>query len=529
MKGSFTFKPPAAKGALSRMLEIGNPPTGANTAQASPRKGPTTRGNMKPLRLFDEESEGGPDFQKDPERVGKFVSIVEEVENSEAFQKAHSKFDEIALEELRKAVDFKQAADALQYLAVNKDLDQVLAEFRQFVAEKLVQQKSTTKESALLDELKVVVVDNVQETLSSESQLVASIVADLNDILCRACQPALTFIGKVGVKLRENDVRNLLVWNDDPKASMDDRLKFVKGAPTIREFIDANRELGSEFLTSYLETRLSKEYVPPPPPPAAVGEAGRESVLKRFKIDAQLQTPFNLDIYEQRFDQAERLRFIEEKRSKIRDILLNMHVNGNNPSPQDAALMEEMRQTEALLAGLITLSISEVELKFAPAWAFESLSNSIFRHIWSTTSLAAVEAAAQAVRRIEGCSSFTIKELISSEQVSDQFAFLVSASYLNSGDGIPQAQGRGGRGGNRQSTYLNVLRMREMLASKIYTCNIWFESVRKRPNPLVAQFREQVAMVLAPLPDGDEKRNRVAKFAKLEASLPKWELVYSGY
>lgn len=260
-----------------------------------------------------------------------------------------------------------------------------------------------------------------------------------------------------------------------------------------------------------------------------MGEANGESVLKRLKIDAQLQTPFNLDIYEQQYDQTNRLRFIEEQRLKVRALLHDMHVLGNNPTPQSAAKMEELRQTEALLTGLITLSISEVELKFAPAWAFESLSNSIFRHIWSTTSLAAVEAAAQAVRRIEGCSSFTIKELISSEQVSDQFAFLVSASYLNSGDGIPQAQGRGGRGGNRQSTYLNVLRMREMLASKIYTCNIWFESVRKRPNPLVAQFKQQVAMVLAPLPDGDEKRNRVAKFAKLEASLPKWELVYSGY
>jgi hypothetical protein len=524
MKGSFTFKPPAAKGALSRMLDIGNPPTGANTAQASPRKGPTTRGNMKPLRLFDEESEGGPDFQKDPEKMRKFLGIVEEVESSEAFKKAHSKLDDIALEELRQAVDFKQAATALQYLAVNKDLDQVLAEFRQFVAQKLVEQKSTEKEPALLDVPSAVV--DVQGTPPSESELVASIVANLNDILCRACQPALTFIGKVAVKLRENDVRNLLVWNDNPKATMDDRLKFVKAAPTIGEFIEANRELGSEFLTSYLETQLSKEYITSPALPARGGEGER----KRLKlVDAQLQTPFNLDIYEKQYDQTNRLRFIEEQRLKVRALLHDMHVLGNNPTPQSAAKMEELRQTEALLTGLIALSISEVELKFAPAWAFESLSNSIFRHIWSTTSLAAVEAAAQAVRRIEGCSSFTIKELISSEQVSDQFAFLVSASYLNSGDGIPQAQSRGGRGGNRQSTYLNVLRMREMLASKIYTCNIWFESVRKRPNPLVAQFKEQVAMVLATIQDEQEKRNRVAKFAKLEASLPKWELIYSGY
>lgn len=458
--------------------------------------------NTEDSALFGKEA-----FEQNPKMVERKKEIVEEIsEVIEELEEGDSAKQD-ALFALIHTSSKAKAEEALKTIATggNEELVELVQELKDF---------GNGETPRIVPPLQIP--DTQQQ--SSESELVASIVADLNDILCRACQPALTFIGKVAVKLRENDVRNLLVWNDNPKASMDDRLKFVKTAPTIREFIEANRELGSEFLTSYLETRLSKEYVPPPPPPQAVGEAGGESVLKRLKIDAQLQTPFNLDIYEQQYDQTNRLRFIEEQRNKIRNQL--------QFNPADTAALQ---QTEAILAGLITLSISEVELKFAPAWAFESLSNSIFRHIWSTTSLAAVEAAAQAVRRIEGCSSFTIKELISSEQVSDQFAFLVSASYLNSGDGIPQAQGRGGRGGNRQSTYLNVLRMREMLASKIYTCNIWFESVRKRPNPLVAQFKQQVAMVLAQLPDGDEKRNRVAKFAKLEASLPKWELVYSGY
>ncbi|MBX9636959.1 MAG: hypothetical protein K2Q45_05350 [Nitrosomonas sp.] len=320
---------------------------------------------------------------------------------------------------------------------------------------------------------------------NKETLLVRSIVDDLNDILCRAMQPALTFMGKVAVRLAETDVRPLLAWNNNPKANMDDRLKIVKYADTVEEFIQLNKELGTQFLAMYLETRLEEEDVPPP-------------------VNAQITTPFNLDIYEQESDAAARMRFIAQRLSAQ---------SNNNP----------------VLNGLKLLGISELELKFAPAWAFEMVSNSIFRLIWSTTSLAAVEATAQAVRRIEGCSTFTVKELISSDQVSDQFAFLVSASFLNSGDGLPPSATAGRSNKRQKNIWYNVFNMRNMLAEKIFTCNIWFEMVRKRTNPIVEQFRQQTAKVLASMPDDEQKRRRILKFAQLEANLPKWELVYTGY
>lgn len=213
-------------------------------------------------RLFEKTEDsalfGKQAFEQNPELVKRQKEIVEEMS--------------VVIDESEGGDSAKQyALSALTHASSKAEAEEALKTIATYGNEKLVDLVQELEKSG--GETPRVTVPPLripntqqQQQQSSESELVASIVADLNDILCRACQPALTFIGKVAVKLRENDVRNLLVWNDNPKANMDDRLKFVKTAPTIREFIEANRELGSEFLTSYLETRLAKEYVPPPHP-----------------------------------------------------------------------------------------------------------------------------------------------------------------------------------------------------------------------------------------------------------------------
>ena len=135
------------------------------------------------------------------------------------------------------------------------------------------------------------------------------------------------------------------------------------------------------------------------------------------------------------------------------------------------------------------IKLTETERVFAPAWAFNVVGSGIFRSILSTTSFGAFEAAHAAVRRIPGCRSFTMKELICSPDVADKFAFLVAYEYLGSGDELSQSS-RGSRY-SRNSTYLNVHRLRQLLGQQVYTCKIWFESVRARSNPLLLEFDAQ--------------------------------------
>jgi hypothetical protein len=141
--------------------------------------------------------------------------------------------------------------------------------------------------------------------------------------------------------------------------------------------------------------------------------------------------------------------------------------------------------------------------------------------------LAAIEATASAVQRIPGCSNFTLKELIRSKQVNDQFAFLVSASYLNSGDALPPSRSEGGKG--RNNTYLNINRLRQVLADKIYTANIWFEQVRKRSNSQLKEFDIQARDELASIRNAEEREERKQELEKLRSKLPQYELVYSEY
>jgi hypothetical protein len=351
-----------------------------------------------------------------------------------------------------------------------------------------------------------------------ESQLVARIVNELNDIVGRAVQPLLTFVGMVAVKLRENDVRNLLAWPDGPKGgatSMKERVQVVEPAQTMAEFIAKNRELGPTLLGMYINSNS----LPPP---------------MLTTTTTTINACFELDGLE---EQVERADAVRRPNDDLDREIQQLEAQKQNASPfrltEIDAAIRARNEAKILRSGIASLMGGDVELKFAPAWAFQVMGDAVFRRILSVSTLAAIEAAAAAVRRIPNCASYTVKELICSPQVSDQFAFLVSASYLSSGDGIPPAQRGAGRGGNRNSTYLNVLAMRQQLASKIYTCNVWFETgVARRPHPLRKAFSDQCAKKKQQMTGAGISAQEITAWetrmaAYLEA-MPRYELVFTG-
>ena len=498
MRGTFRFSVPEAS-------KDDEPATAVST----PKRPPPSASARK--RLYNEDN-----FSVDDIRTAKV--IIDEMESVD--DSAFNGKNKPVIQQLHDAQTVREAVEALKVLEKNPAFRGYVQELQKVVPDlvALPTVPPPTKGGAAAP------APSVQPSLPTIEKvpppeaggLFLSITNDLNDILSRAMQPALTFIGMVAVRLRENDVRNLLAWNDNPKISMTDRLRVVQYADSVEEFIMLNRELGSDFLAFYLQSRL-----PPSPPSGGMGPN-----VQREQFASQIGTQFNLDILEEQDKRSNMLQNRQQQMDAIEEEITSRKRARLDTTPEEQAELKELQNTLKLLKGMQLLNVSELELQFAPAWAFEQVNNAIFRRIWSTTSLAAVEAAAQAVNRIPHCKQFTIKELISSPGVSDQFAFLVSASYLNSGDGIPPAQNRGGRGGNRNSTYINVMMMREALSQKIFTCNIWFETcVRRTVNRLLARFDEETSKVLAGIQDANERAEQAAKYRVLRDKLPQFELI----
>ncbi len=127
------------------------------------------------------------------------------------------------------------------------------------------------------------------------------------------------------------------------------------------------------------------------------------------------------------------------------------------------------------------------EEDFASLWAFQVINEHAWSRILSNSTYAAMCMARSKLNRIEGCESFTLRELICSEQVMDMFAFMVSIEWLTSGDAMDAGARTSRRGANTK--YFNVNKYRDLLGNMSYTCNIWFEAVVARPHPLVGDKR----------------------------------------
>ncbi len=342
-----------------------------------------------------------------------------------------------------------------------------------------------------------------EPAVSLERAMVAEWERDLRDIVVRAMEPLVRFVGAVAVKSRRDYIR----------ASMKNVVS--EGAQTVVEFVDANGHLGRTLLSKYLDQA-------PTEPPQAAQEQQQVAGPARATVGgvaesgpaAPVQAPFDLADLDQspaylaaRF-QKPTARYL---RQRIRD-------------ERDPQIRRGLEQHLMRVTALETLEDRALEMAFAPAWAFEVLGDPLWRRIVDNTTLAAMNMAHAKVRRIEGCSSFTLKELICSDDVSDQFAFLVAAEWLNAGDdSTTTSRQRGARG-----RYLNLNMYRTTLGNELYVCSIWFESVYARANPLLHEFARRKAERLAKINDPARRAQVALSLDAYGAMLPRRELVYRG-
>lgn len=68
-----------------------------------------------------------------------------------------------------------------------------------------------------------------------------------------------------------------------------------------------------------------------------------------------------------------------------------------------------------------------------------------------------------------------------------------------------------------------MTKVRDILAAKVMTCKIWFESVVRRPNPLVAQFAAKLAEKKRKGHNDPVWLKRMETYQKM---LPQYVLVY---
>ena len=266
---------------------------------------------------------------------------------------------------------------------------------------------------------------------SVEERMILRWTDELNNIVSRALAPLMRVLGIVAARLRYDDVRPLMVYAAD--TTIEDRLKVVRPAKTVEEFVEVNRDVGNTLLYAYISTYQ----------PSAEEEQSFKSVDACFDLDT---------------DDTFRTLVTDSASRRVADA-------------RKRARMYMERQ--------------EMERAFAPAWAFEVMNDAIFRAVLSVTSYGAFEAALAQVRRVPGCASFTLKELVCSPSVSDQFGFLVASTYLASGDDV---SGSTRSRGSRHATYMNIMVMRQQLSDSIYTCKIWFESVYATSNQIIKHF-----------------------------------------
>jgi hypothetical protein len=364
----------------------------------------------------------------------------------------------------------------------------------------------------------------VPTAVAGERDMVREWERDLADIVRRAMAPMLRFVGAVAVKVRQDDVRRLLVWNRDQDASMEDRVRRLvsKGARTVAEFMALNRDLGPPLLYRYLKAAeaniMNKE---------EEEEDDDEDDPPEDGINAHIGLAFDLNELDLPAATLQ-ARYQKSSLTTLRNTLAQLRAVAH-PSPQDQAQMDEIRRNIRLIKVITKastgLAASDVEGSFAPAWCFEVMGDAVFRKLINDVTLAAFEMAHAKVRRIEGCESFTLKELICSEQVHDQFAFIVAAEWLNNGDETAaMSKQRGPR-----SRYMNMMIFRKHLGLQLDTCAIWFESVRARDNPLRAKFEAKKRQIVAALPIGtDATREHTETLDMYGAMLPARELVYYG-
>jgi hypothetical protein len=483
---------------------------------------------------------------------------------------------------------------------------------------------------------------------SSEAQAIERWTADLNDILARANQPMLNFLGALSVKLRLPDVRYTMAWNAEEPDPRQRVRHLVQPAATVREWVALNRDVGETLLSSYLESVAGVASEParhrrhhssastqafignerehdacfdlrdldeedgvyrateartmppaqrPPVPQAAVDKA-------RAELDAAMRELHEFNERERRHqmrqmrraqqrggeegdgpepardkdhekylhkrvtDARNRLsaievragaidvrhsevlvaeRGVEQAKQRVERAVTALEQGGEDDDEELAKAVDvaesHLEQAEHTLQSLrdnVTrqearshvqearnaLKAASTEMAFAPAWAWECMGSALWRRFVSVDALAAIQMAHTQVNRLPGCSQFSVKELVCSHEVHDQFAFLVAYNYLSTSDTMPGRKDGAAKQNGGHMTYLNIEHLRRMLAAKVLTCHVWFEThVRRRPNPLLAAFDKKREHMMHERPDLREDERWQTAMKRYRAMMPSHELI----
>ena len=431
-------------------------------------------GNSKKHHLSEEQL-------ADMEQVKDWVEMLEEQTKSAPFDTPKQKLDG-----LRKELNDYQTQLAVFQSADDGDEESILSMEQYRIVPPIFIPTTTTAKRTPFDSGKTPLQKHdgtkkmKTDVMNAETKMILKWTEELNNILVRALAPLMTVVGIVATRLTYDDVRKLLAWKEN-SSSVNDHLKIVQPANTVEEFIQINSEtLGTKLLQVYIASYDPKT------------ETEDDFTRSNAPIGHDC---FNLDL-------------------------------DNNPNAFSEFILQRSNNAkEATQRALEYLTQSTTEVQFAPAWAFEVVSDSIFRAVLSGASFGAFVAAADQIRSVRNCRNFTIKELICSPQVRRQYAYIISSQYLLSGDAVS----RSSRGKSRVSNYQNINAMRMQEGESLHNGLIWFESVYAAPNPILRRFEAEKQKKLEKLTKGsDDYNNAEARLNVFMNMLPQKELLYRG-
>jgi hypothetical protein len=314
---------------------------------------------------------------------------------------------------------------------------------------------------------------------------------ELNDIVQRACAPMLTLLGAIAGKLRIDDVRTLMVYNENVKDPYS-KLAIVQGktATSVEAWARENAFLGPKLIGLYLQSVTTEQWKKTSVSPMKVNACLDIRVLDRNDIpdhhDVIRATPARVDAAQQVVDNRQRA-FDANPTNETR-AALDQAVETLNLIRTQLVIQDGVNRVRELLEG------HQEEMTFAPAWAFGVMPEAAFTRFISPPAWAAIQAGVGWIRRLPRCGNYTLKELVCSESILDHFATVIAYHFLNLGDGTGITSG----GGNlkRARTYLNVNKMRDDLLLRMHLIATWFQmSVFTRTHPLLKKFDERIAML----------------------------------
>ena len=186
------------------------------------------------------------------------------------------------------------------------------------------------------------------------------------------------------------------------------------------------------------------------------------------------------------------IEFLRETISKLADRTLLSRVGAALVGEPGDGMQDWVQQQQSVMDQIFLDSMLK---RAAPSqhassdWAFTLMDDTVFHYILNATTLGAMLLSVSYIRRVEGCSTFTLKELVMSEGVRDIFAQVCAYHFLIASGGSAYA----GRAqvtdrGKVAGTNLMVsagLKTRQLMYIQMEGAKIWFENVYRSGKKLV--------------------------------------------